>query len=82
MKILCHARVEDAHAHHELLEQVTDANMRARAERLVVIHVVSFDWNCAKQITPRYSVAEMEEFAGSLKTRFAELEAQLRPVKS
>lgn len=82
MKILCHARIEDAHAHHELLEQVTHANMRARAARLVIIDVVSFVWNCAKHITPRYSVAEVEEFAGSLKTRIAELEAQLRPVKS
>jgi predicted pyridoxine 5'-phosphate oxidase superfamily flavin-nucleotide-binding protein len=51
-------------------------------ERLVFIDVVSFDWNCPKYITPRYSAEEVEEHVGPLKTRVAELEAQLRKVKS
>ena len=82
LKILGHARVEDARAHPELIEQITDPKMRSAVERLVFIDVVSFDWNCPKYITPRYSAEEVEEYVGPLKTRIAELEAQLYAMKS
>ncbi|MDP1768840.1 MAG: pyridoxamine 5'-phosphate oxidase family protein [Nitrospirota bacterium] len=82
LKILGHARVEDALAHPELIEQVTDRNMRSSVERLIFIDVVSFDWNCPKYITPRYSTDEVQEVAGPLRRRIAELEAELLSRKS
>lgn len=51
-------------------------------EWLVFIEVVSFDWNCPKHITPRYSAEEVEEVAGPLKRRIAELEAKLQVVNT
>jgi predicted pyridoxine 5'-phosphate oxidase superfamily flavin-nucleotide-binding protein len=82
LKILGHARVEDAREHPELVTQITDLKMQSAVERLVFIDVVSFDWNCPKYITPRYSAEEVEEHVEPLKKRIAELEAQLRKVKS
>jgi uncharacterized protein len=82
LKILGHARVEDAREHLELVTQITDLKMQSAVERLVFIDVVSFDWNCPKYITPRYSAEEVEEYVGPLKRRIAELEAQLLAVKS
>ena len=82
LKILGHARVEDARAYPELVAQLADPKMQSSVERLVFIDVVSFDWNCPKYITPRYSVEEVNELVGPLKTRIAELEAQLHTVKS
>lgn len=82
LKILGHTRVEDARAHPELVAQLADPKMQSVVERLVFIDVVSFDWNCSKYITPRYSVEEVEDYVGPLKSRIAELEAQLRKVKS
>jgi len=82
LKILGHARVEDVRLHSEFVVQVSDANMRSSVERLVFIDVVSFDWNCPKYITPRYSVAEVEELAGPLRERIVELEAQLRTAET
>ncbi|MCS6291752.1 MAG: pyridoxamine 5'-phosphate oxidase family protein [Nitrospira sp.] len=81
LKILGHARIEDARAHPELTEQVADVKMRASVERLVFIDVVSFDWNCPKYITPRYSAEEVEELTGPLRRRIAELEAELHTRK-
>ena len=78
LKILGHARVEDPRVHPELVAQFTDPKIRSNAERLVFIDVVSFDWNCPKYITPRYSAEEVEEYVEPLKLRIAELEAQLR----
>jgi len=82
LKILGHARVEDAREHPELITQITDPKMQSSVERLVFIDVVSFDWNCPKYITPRYSAEEVEAYVGPLKKRIAELEAQLDAVKS
>ncbi len=82
LKILGHARIEDARVHPELTEQVTDLDMRSSVERLVFIDVVSFDWNCPKYITPRYSADEVEELTGPLRSRIAELEAELHTRKS
>lgn len=82
LKILGRARIEDARAHPELTEQVTDRDMRSSVERLVFIDVVSFDWNCPKYIMPRYSAEEVEELAGPLRRRIAELEAELHTRKT
>ena len=77
LKIFGHARVEDARAHPELVARLADSTMRPAVERLVFIDVVSFDWNCSKYITPRYSAEEVEEYASSLKKRIAELTTEL-----
>lgn len=81
LKILGHARVVDGRTHPELLTQVTLSETKGNVERLMVIDVVSFDWNCTKYISPRYSVGEAEALATSLRARIAELEAELRAVR-
>ena len=82
LKILGHTRVEDARAHPGLVAQLADPKMQSMVERLVFVDVVSFDWNCPKYITPRYSAEEVEEYVGPLKMRIAEIEVQLHTVKS
>ncbi|MFA6543046.1 MAG: pyridoxamine 5'-phosphate oxidase family protein [Limisphaerales bacterium] len=76
LKILGHARVEDARAHPELVAQFADPETRGIVERVFLIEVVSFDWNCPKYITPRYTAAEVEEAIAPLRTRIAELEGK------
>ena len=82
LKILGHARVEDARAYPELVTKLADPKMQSVVERLLFIDVVSFDWNCPKYITPRYSIKEVEELAGPLRARIAELEAELHAVRT
>ena len=79
LKILGHARVADASP--ELVEQLVASNARSSVERLFFIDVISFDWNCPKYITPRYTKAEVEEVISPLKSRIAELEAELSESK-
>jgi len=78
LKILGHARVEDARQHPELVAQLAEAEVHRLVERLFLIEVVSFDWNCPKYITPRYNAAEIQELVGPLRQRIAELEAKLK----
>ncbi len=76
LKILGHAKIVPASDDPELLAALEIAG-GARAERLVTIDVVAFDWNCPKYITPRYTKAEVETVIAPLRGRIAELEAQL-----
>jgi len=78
LKILGRARVVDAHEHPELVEQLAEPEERRLVERFYLIDVVSFDWNCPKYITPRYTAAEVAEAVAPLRARIAELEAQLK----
>ncbi len=79
LKILGHARVEDARQHPELVAQFAEPEAHGIAERVVLIDIISFDWNCPKYITPRYTAAEVEEAIAPLKARIAELEALMQP---
>ncbi len=76
LKILGHARVEDARQHAELVQHLAEPEAHQIVERLFFIKVVAFDWNCPKYITPRYTAAEVEEMVAPLKRRIAELEAK------
>ena len=78
LKILGHARVEDARQHPEFVAQFAEPAARGIVERLFFIEVISFDWNCPKYITPRYTAAEVEVAVAPLRQRIAELEAQLK----
>ena len=77
LKILGRARVEDAREHPELVAQMAEPEVRPLIERVFVIEVLSYDWNCPKYITPRYTAEEVETVVGPLKQRIAELEAAL-----
>jgi predicted pyridoxine 5'-phosphate oxidase superfamily flavin-nucleotide-binding protein len=77
LKILGHAEVMDAREHPELAEKLADPALLKSTERIFRIKVVSFDWNCPKYITPRYTVAEVNEAIQPLKERIKELEALL-----
>jgi predicted pyridoxine 5'-phosphate oxidase superfamily flavin-nucleotide-binding protein len=80
LKILGHARVVPASS--EFLERLAEPKNRASVERFFFIDVNSFDWNCPKYITPRYTAAEVEEVINPLKRRIGELEAEVKALKS
>jgi predicted pyridoxine 5'-phosphate oxidase superfamily flavin-nucleotide-binding protein len=77
LKLLGHARVLDAHEHPELVDQLAPEPLRTKVERLFLIQVISYDWNCQQYITPRFTAEEVENYTAPLKARIAELEAQL-----
>ena len=81
LKILGHARVEDARQHPELVARFSVPEAQRLVERIFFIDVVSFEWNCPKYITPRYTMEEIEEVVLPLRQRIAELEDQLNPKK-
>jgi len=78
LKILGHARVLDARDRHDLVDQLSPTpELRGKIERLFLIDVVSFDWNCSQHIPPRYTEDEVRQVVEPLKKRVAELERAL-----
>jgi predicted pyridoxine 5'-phosphate oxidase superfamily flavin-nucleotide-binding protein len=79
LKFLGHLRFIDlADADAELVRRVELADYRARVERVAVIDVVAFDWNCPQHITQRMTLEEVDAALRPLRERIAELEEQLR----
>lgn len=78
LKILGRIRFEDASRAAENVRKAVELpGYRARVERVAVIEVEAFDWNCPQHITPRYTEAEVRAAAAPLHLRIAELEAKL-----
>ena len=63
LKLLGRLRFQDLDG--ELARLVELPGYAARAERVAVFDVESFDWNCPQHITPRYTQAEWEAQACS-----------------
>ncbi len=59
LKIWAEAEILDADSNLELLEQVSLPDYKAKIERIVVLRVHAFDWNCPQHITPRYTEEEL-----------------------
>lgn len=78
LKILGRAQVLAAREHPQLAAAVAPPEWRASMERIFVIAVEAFDWNCPQHITPRYTAEEVAEALTPLQQRIAELEAQIR----
>lgn len=75
LKILGHAKVLDAREYPDLVAEIAPpGGHAANVERIFVIDVLSYDWNCPKFITPRFTAAEIE--AASLQARLAPLDAE------
>lgn len=78
LKILGTAQVLDARLHpKEVAQSAPPGGHPAKVERVFVIDVLGYDWNCPKYITPRYTAAEIEEAVAPLHARIAALEAEL-----
>ena len=82
LKINGHARVLDARDHADLADKLTPSALRSKVERLFVIDILSFDWNCPQYITPRYTVEQLEALMAPSKARIAELEAELERYRN
>jgi predicted pyridoxine 5'-phosphate oxidase superfamily flavin-nucleotide-binding protein len=78
LKIMGHARVLDAREHAELAAQVAAPESPTPVERIFRVEVVSYDWNCPKHITPRFTEEEVRKATEPLLKRIRELEEKLR----
>jgi predicted pyridoxine 5'-phosphate oxidase superfamily flavin-nucleotide-binding protein len=87
LKLLGHARVIDVDqsaAAGDLMPawpgQLPIDDAGGKVERVLLIVVEAFDWNCSQHITPRFSECEMQQAINPLQQRIAVLEARLHEL--
>ena len=59
-----------------LLATVSLPGYAAKVERVALIEVEAFDWNCPQHITERYTATQVEAGVAPLHTRIAQLEVE------
>ena len=77
LKVLGRLRTVAPGERPDLAERLAVPGARARIERLVLVDVDAFDWNCPQHITPRFTAAEIEPLTAPLRARIAALEARI-----
>lgn len=76
LKIFGRMRVTDAIDDPALKERLTVAGYAGRVERVVLITVEAFDWNCPQHITPRFTEAELKAALQPARDEMAALRAE------
>jgi predicted pyridoxine 5'-phosphate oxidase superfamily flavin-nucleotide-binding protein len=76
LKILGHVQVLEGEAAQEWIAKLQDPHYKATVERVYVIRVEAFDWNCQQHITPRFTEEQIHEALGPLEKRMTELEEE------
>jgi predicted pyridoxine 5'-phosphate oxidase superfamily flavin-nucleotide-binding protein len=76
LKILGRVEILDGEAAKLWLPKVVDPGYKAVVERVYVIRVEAFDWNCPQHITPRFTTAQLREVLEPVEERVHELQEE------
>jgi predicted pyridoxine 5'-phosphate oxidase superfamily flavin-nucleotide-binding protein len=76
LKVLGHVEIFEAEEAEPWLERVQVAGYSAVIERVFVIRVAAYDWNCPQHITPRYTSEEIRSAVSSLEEHVSALEQE------
>ena len=77
-RLKLYARIEarDLASDPALASLLSLGDYRGVPERVFVLHLEAFDWNCPQHITPRFTEAEIAAATAPLHEQLAELEAE------
>ncbi len=76
LKILGRTEVFEGEAAREWIERLRESDYKAVIERVYVIRVEAFDWNCPQHITPRFTAEQIQEALVPFERRLEELERE------
>src|SRR5664279_3053491 len=77
LKILAKAHVVELKDDPALYDLLDLDDYKFKPERMMVLDIEAYDWNCPQHITPRYTVEDIKEIFTSQLEHIAELEAQI-----
>jgi predicted pyridoxine 5'-phosphate oxidase superfamily flavin-nucleotide-binding protein len=76
LKIVGRAEILEGEAAKDWIDRLRDPSYKTPIERVFLIHVEGFDWNCPQHITPRYSEEQIKEALAPIEKRMADLEQE------
>ncbi len=82
LKILAKAHVVELKDDPSLYELLDLDGYKFRPERMMVLDIEAYDWNCPQHITPRYTVEEIREIFTSQLDHITKLETEINSLKA
>jgi len=81
-RLKIYAHVEAVPIDNDLAELVAEPDYAAKPERVFVLRLAAFDWNCPQHITPRFTEAEVAAAMAPLRNRVTSLEAENEQLRA
>ena len=81
LKIFAEAEVVELKDNPELFGKLNLSEYSFRPERMLVLNVKAFNWNCPQHITPRYTVEEIQEAFEMQHDYIGKLEDEIKKLK-
>jgi uncharacterized protein len=81
LKIYAKAEIVELADNPELFNTLDLSQYKARPERIFVLHVEAFDWNCPQHITPRYTTEDIDRALQPQKAHIEQLENEIETLK-
>jgi uncharacterized protein len=82
LKILGHAKIFEGAAAAEWIEKLRDPDDRNPVERVFIIQVDAFDWNCQQHITRRFTDEQIRTVLAPFEKRMEELTLENQKLRA
>jgi predicted pyridoxine 5'-phosphate oxidase superfamily flavin-nucleotide-binding protein len=82
LKILGRVEIFEGEKAKDWLAKVRDPGYKATTERVYLIRIEAFDWNCQQHIIPRFTEAEIRDVLEPLETQMQELVEENRKLRA
>ncbi|GAB3225255.1 pyridoxamine 5'-phosphate oxidase family protein [Spirosoma arcticum] len=82
LKIYANAELVELTDRPDLFERLDPTDYKHRPERMMLLHVEAYDWNCPQHITPRYTTDEINEALAPQRDYLAQLEAEVARLRA
>ena len=81
LKILGHAEILEGAPAREWIERVREPGYKTSVERVFVVRIEAFDWNCPQHITPRFTEEQIREALAPFERRIEDLERENKRLR-
>ncbi|GAB2817479.1 pyridoxamine 5'-phosphate oxidase family protein [Ferruginibacter profundus] len=81
LKIYATAEIVELKDDPALFDQLDLEEYKFKPERMMVFTIEAYDWNCPQHITPRYTIAAIENAFAPQQQQIANLEAEIKRLK-
>lgn len=82
LKLYAEAEIVELADQPDLFASLDPSSYRHTPERMILLHVKAFDWNCPQHITPRYTLDEINGLLASQRARIAQLEEEIKRLQN
>ncbi len=82
LKIYARAEIVELADNPDLYNTLDLNNYKFKPERMMVLHIEAYDWNCPQHIVPRYTMEEIEAALAPQREHITKLEAEIKALKN